>query len=394
MRQLTKEEIKRVEILTENSIEIALIEPTQTGLKKSIMDATGSIRNFLFRSGLHDYTNQKQGQSHKVQITSFFVELGTFKKSVASLYRPETKNGDPRIWFKGLPEYAKANDILALFKFGNDLYVINITQIDINRLVNFPLNNRFKELIGQLNSISNSVADELLSILKKLARKGPIPALLEADTSIGRTLEHALNIKINSSKKPDYKGIELKAFRDKKGNRKNLFAQVPDWDISKLKSSEEILNRFGYKRGQEHKLYCTVSAITTNSQGLKLRIDGHKNQLFEYSKLDNIGDFVSWKLETLHNRLVEKHAETFWISADSFNSGGTEYFQYKLVEHTKGPIITQFDVLIDQGIITLDHLIKRGLTGKVVEKGPLFKIRPTSLSLLFPPSKKYTLLEG
>ena len=61
-------------------------------------------------------------------------------------------------------------------------------------------------------------------MLNKISAQGPIPALLQADTAIGRTLETLLGIDINSSKKPDYKGIELKSYRDKKGNRKNLFA--------------------------------------------------------------------------------------------------------------------------------------------------------------------------
>ena len=47
MRQLTSIEIDRIKILTENSVELCLIEPTETGLVKSIMDATGSVRNFL-----------------------------------------------------------------------------------------------------------------------------------------------------------------------------------------------------------------------------------------------------------------------------------------------------------------------------------------------------------
>ena len=63
-----------------------------------------------------------------------------------------------------------------------------------------------------------------------------------------------------------------------------------------------------------------------------------------------------------------------------------------MVEHTKKPITSQFDILIDQGIITLDHLIKRNTNGKVVEKGPIFKIKPSVLDLLFPPSEKYNLI--
>jgi hypothetical protein len=217
--------------------------------------------------------------------------------------------------------------------------------------------------------------------------------MLKADTAIGRTLESLLNIDINSSKKPDYKGIELKSYRDKMGNRKNLFAQVPDWNLSKFGSSAEILNAFGYNRGEDFKLYCTVSTLVRNSQGLKLKLNTEINHLVENSDKSTIGDFVVWGLETLHKRLLEKHNETFWIAADSKTIDGKEYFQYKKVEHTKKPIVSQFDILLEQGIITLDHLIKRKPSGSVVEKGPIFKIKPNALDLLFPPSQSYSLIQ-
>ncbi len=71
---------------------------------------------------------------------------------------------------------------------------------------------------------------------------------------------------------------------------------------------------------------------------------------------------------------------------------GLEHFQFKKAEHTKKPIVSQFDILIEQGMITLDHLIKRNIDGKVSEKGPIFKIKPNALNLLFPPSEIYNLL--
>src|SRR5690606_33436500 len=98
-----------------------------------------------------------------------------------------------------------------------------------------------QELVGNIRTNSNFIANELLGLLVKVADMGPVPALLAADTAIGRTLENLLGIDINCSKKPDYKGIETKSYRDKRGNRKNLFAQVPDWSISKFKGSAEIL---------------------------------------------------------------------------------------------------------------------------------------------------------
>lgn len=392
MRQLTTLEINRIKLLTEKSVELCLIEPTGTGLEKSIMDATGSVRTYLKANNIHDFELQKQGQESKIQITSFLISSDSLVNSVASLYRPNTKKGDPRIWFKGLGTYSKSNDILGIIAFEGNLYVLNITQLDLHKLIESKIPNPLQDLVNEINQISNEVAEELLILLNKIAAKGPVPAMLQADTAIGRTLETLLGIDINSSKKPDYKGIELKSYRDKRGNRKNLFAQVPDWNLSKFKSSAEILNAFGYSRGEDFKLYCTVSTLVRNSQGLKLKIDSEISQLIENSDKSSVGDFIVWGLETLHKRLLEKHNETFWIAADSVTIGGKEHFQYKKVEHTKKPIVSQFDILLEQGIITLDHLIKRKPTGSVVEKGPIFKIKPNALDLLFPPSQSYSLL--
>ena len=392
MRQLTEIEINRIKLLTENSVELTLIEPTETGLIKSIMDATGSVRSYLKSKNIHDFESQKQGQESKVLVDSILIKNDKFITSIASLYRPNTKKGDPRIWFKGLGGYSKANDILGIIEFEKSLYVLNITQLDLENLLSVEVANPLKELISQIKNTSNEVADELLKMLNKIAQRGLVPAMLNADTAVGRTLETLLGIDINSSKKPDYKGIELKSYRDSRGNRKNLFAQVPEWNLSKFKSSAEILDNFGYNRGEDFKLYCTVSSLVRNSQGLMLKIDGNTRQLLENSDKSNIGDFVVWGLETLHKRLLEKHNETFWIAADSKIVDGKEFFQYKKVEHTKKPIVSQFDILLEQGIITLDHLIKRKVTGSVVEKGPIFKIKPNSLDLLFPPSQSYSLL--
>ena len=393
MRQLLDIELRRIQVLTENSVEFTLIEPTKTGLEKSIMDATGPVRIYLKDKGVHDYITQKQGQENKILIRSRFINQDDVPLTMASLYRPETKNGDPRIWFKGLNQYAIPNDILCIISCFDELFVLNITRIDIEKLITSEVTNPLKELVNYIKNASNAIANELLLLLRKIAARGPIKALLQADTAIGRTLETLLGININSSKKPDYKGIELKSYRDKKGNRKTLFAQVSNWELSKFKSSEEILNAFGYKRESDFKLYCTVSAIVRNSQGLKFKIDNSKNQLIENSDKISIGDFVVWTLDNLHKRLIEKHNETFWIGAESKIINGEEHFLYNKVLHTRKPIVSQFDILLEQGIITMDHLIKRKLDGSVSEKGPLFKIKPNATSLLFPPSNTYNLLQ-
>lgn len=392
MRVLTETERSKIKLLTKNQVSLTLIEPTETGLKKSIMDATGPIRSFLKDNQIHDYDTQGQGPESKVQIEAILYEEFRIINSTASLYRPQTKKGDPRIWFSGLTKIATANDLIAIVYYSGSFHVFNLSRLNIEVLLDSHLMNPIKDLISEISNKANAVALELLVMLRSIARKGPIPSMVAADTSVGRTLESALGITINSSKQPDYKGIELKSFRSSRTNRKNLFAQVPDWSKSKFKNSAEILDAFGYQREDDFKLYCTVSATTRNSQGLSLKLDSDIKQLIETSDRPEVGDFVIWTLDTLHSRLTEKHKETFWVEADSSFIDGKEYFQYSLVEHTKKPITSQFDILVDQGIITLDHLIKRNSKGRVVEKGPLFKIKPKGLDLLFPPSEKYSLL--
>jgi hypothetical protein len=396
MRRLTEIEETRLRAFTSLSVEVTLLEPTATGLKKSILDATFSVRRFLKDNQVHDYEVQKQGQESKILIAAELLSESLVIPSQASLYRPTTKSGDPRIWFKGLPSYSKPNDIIAIIVHNNRLHVINITRIPVETIIQEKKSGPIWELLSEINSQATSVSQELLAKLKAIARQGFIPSVidLKKDTAIGRTLETALGIKINSRKEPDYKGIELKSFRTSKAgreNRKTLFAQVANWELSKFKSSAEILKNFGYARGSDFKLYCTVSTQVRNSQGLQFSLDQKADHLIETSSKEEIGDFAVWLMADLRKRLVEKHAETFWVSAKSHLKEGNEFFEFQKVLHTKKPIASQFDILVEQGTITMDHLIKRVPSGRVSEKGPLFKIEASALEMLFPPSQTYDL---
>jgi hypothetical protein len=392
MRTLSADEIDRIKLLTENSVEIALIEPTGNGLQKSIMDATAPVRSYLKEKSIHNYDMQRQGPENKIHIAANLISDQRLIISVASLYRPVTKKGDPRIWFKGLGNYAEAGDILGIFEFEKVLYVLNVSKLDLKKMMGAKQANPLRELLNEINQVSNAVADELLRKLRKIASQGFVPALLKADTAIGRTLEHLLGIPMNSAKSPDYKGIELKAARENKGTRKGLFAKTPNWELSKFKSRSEILHAFGYWEKGVFRLYNTIRATGRNKQGLILRTDYELNYLFENSDKEEIGDFLTWELEVLKNALALKHKETFWIKAQPRHEDGCEYFLFKSAEHTKGPLLNQFGLLIDMGAITLDYPIKKLADGSVIDKGCNFKLRPNALNLLFPPSKVYSLL--
>ena len=103
----TEFSLKNRKYLAQNGIDYGLLSITQTGLNKSIMDAVGSLRTYLKENQYHDYSEQKQGTDYKVLKPCQLVISDTDSQDQkVSLYRPETKSGDPRIWIYGLNNVA------------------------------------------------------------------------------------------------------------------------------------------------------------------------------------------------------------------------------------------------------------------------------------------------
>lgn len=403
MRNFNEFEVRNITFLTQKNIEYTLVQITETGFKKSILDATEPMRQYFKDCGMHDYSVQLQGQGHKVlQPTAILDEASIFTTST-SLYRPETKKGDPRIWTFNLKKYCSPNDILLMMFHNKCLYVVNLSRVNIEHVYNSSILTPLKELITNVNSVAMSIANELTNNLKDIA-KGWHQADVLADTGVGRAIERILGIEMNSSKLPDYKGIELKSFRDKRpGVRSTLFCQVPDWKNSHLKSAKDIVAKYGYlrlnKNGEQALTYRnTLNCVIPNSQNLgltlypidkRLAIEEKKGvvdkQKMKYLK---VADVALWQLPTLHDRLLEKHHETFWIEVESKVEGGEELFRPTLVEHTKNPVVSQFDTLLDTGYITVDLLLSRsGGHGDTIA----FKIKKQAMPMLFPESEQISL---
>ncbi|WP_233980144.1 MvaI/BcnI family restriction endonuclease [Pectobacterium versatile] len=368
-------------------VEFSVFEPTVTGLKKSILDATLPVRTHFELERFHFYQNQGQGPECRVKKNAFLLSDDKSVKSLVSLYRPKTKKGDPRMWFSNLSQYCEAGDHIGIVVYQDALYLINLSKFTLSISISSP-NSKVGEFLKRFGKSESSISEELLKKLRDLAM-APLPALRDGSTGIGYTIETMLGIAANSSKNPDYKGIEIKSGRGDR-NRTTLFAQVPDWEISPCKKSAEILNRYGYERGENLKLYCTLSTKKENTQGLSFIYDEEKDELQEwYKKIELV---AVWPGKLLRERLQEKHAETFWILAESEFINDVEHFHLKSVTHTKAPIVSQLLPLIQAGVITMDHLIKKiSGTNRVSEKGPLFKINKKDLDLLFPEPKIYVL---
>jgi hypothetical protein len=390
VRQLSPVETANLQAIQEATSDVALLIPTSTGLSKSILDAVGPLRDLLARTGFHDYASQGLGPSSRVRTPAILANAASTRRSRASLYRPVTKGGDPRIWFAGLGEFAQPLDTLAVVVTRDELVVFNLSTSNVGIDVKIGRPTPEVELLAEIGQSARRVATELLNLLQALAQRGPIRADGTGDTAIGRTLETHLGIPINSSRNPDFKGIELKSYRADRPNRKNLFAQVPDWSLSPCRSSAQILDVFGYQRLGYHKLYVTVSGRRSNAQGLMLSIDVRRDLLIETSDHPLYPTVAVWRLPLLRQRLEAKHRETFWVEAQSTWRQGIEYFLFSRVEHTRSPVIAQIEPLVLGGDLTMDHLIKDD-GGRVVEKGPIFKVSQRGHPLLFPAPRLYRL---
>tara|TARA_Y100000310_G_scaffold66977_1_gene62292 strand:+ start:8151 stop:8570 length:420 start_codon:yes stop_codon:yes gene_type:complete len=122
---MSKEYIQ--EICDNHEIDVAFINITATQLKKSIIDATVPVRNLLSSSGIHDYATQKQGTDAKVTVDVYYLESEVGTQDKVTLYKPNSKKGDPRIWFTNLKHYVEAGDVLAVIADpnGSCLYAFN-----------------------------------------------------------------------------------------------------------------------------------------------------------------------------------------------------------------------------------------------------------------------------
>lgn len=389
MRPFNAFEQKNVKFLVNHSVKFTQVEVTKTGLKKSILDSTVPMRAFFLDNGIHDYEGQMQGQKHKVGCRAIILTETAIKETRAVFYRPETKKGDPRMWIYGLKAFTNASDIHVLLKYDDALCSINISQVDIEKCYKSPIITPLQEVLKALYVVGKSVSDELLARFRSVKDKW-FESEVVADTGIGRTIESFLGISMNSDKTPDYKGIELKSHREKRRSSKNvLFTQAPDWDISVLKSGRQIVEKYGYYTESGKKTYQnTVQCSPPNSQLLFLNVNKADELLELKAQLSRKRDVAVWRLKKLHQRLLTKHRETFWIEVENIRSDGKEYFRYKQIEHTRNPNVGQFDVLIEQNVITVDLLLCRPSGHGDTYS---FKVKKEGMPLLFPESTVYVL---
>ena len=232
-------------------------------------------------------------------------------------------------------------------------------------------------------------SETLLAKIKEVNKKGWIKTLRKGDTGVGYTLETELGIKANSNQKPDFHGIEIKAFRKRSiGKLVTLFSQVPNWKKSNTNRSE-VLNEYGYIDANERfNLYCSVFGNEKNSLNWKLEVDriNKKINIFNNAKI-----VTFWDFEKIEERILKKHDQTFFVYSDTKIENGKEYFLYNKILITQKASLENFLKLIENGKVCMDFVMHRKKNGTTRDHGFLWRIRSNSIPDLFENQKTVNL---
>ncbi len=372
-------------IVAHSKTEFAVIRLTDTMMDKSIIDAHGYLRKILREENIVNYDILPQGPKHKILKEATFL-TDSEKTVKVSFYRPVTKNGDPRFWVYNLNKFMRSGQLVFLTVFNDNLVIIPLVK---SKFSSSLILDYFK------SAESDPHFDSLINRLKEVVYDNMIESISPYKNNpkdVGETLENALGIAANSSKNADWNDeIEIKSKRDGKSNKNTLFSMVPDWDISNVPSSKDMILSYGYPSNKYPEfvdLFVTVSN-KTNNQGLSLYVDEENERVVQfYSDGKRTIETCFWPFEALRKRLLQKHPRTIWASASENICDDKIYFKYERIEYTEKPIFSQFLLLIEKGIVTYDWRGRVKPNGKgYKDKGHCFRISPKKRHLLFGETK-------
>jgi hypothetical protein len=416
----------------------ALIYPSSTGLDKSILDAHGSLRLLMAKSAFHDYSTQGQGETNKVFRPSVVFDGQTAYAYDLSLYRPDAKEGDPRFW-PSILKKGRVNYPLSISNLGegpsfakiclpDDLYaaivvegVFVILRLKARTLVLFSEDNAVSPVgVGAVDGLRKwvlgarrtadrknasgqkvseghflySQADNDEFAVREIVEKlqGYAGKFVQSrglgDMGVGKTVEWMLGIEANSSKDPDFKGIEIKSARTGQAKNKltTLFSKTPDRKLSPVKPYDVVMN-FGRPDEEtgRHQIYATVGPEKSprNTMGFYTTISDD-GLIFELRNLSTRTPLFVWPLDSLRFALLKKHRRTIWVSVDARKVGGREEFQVIGCKLTGSPNFESFLDLIREGKITVDLTMSlKGTKQGVRDHGYLFRVDNTQLDSLF-----------
>ena len=145
MRELTEIETQNESFLKGQGIRYAKVLKTENILSHHIFDASQSIERFLKGEHIHDFDSQNNGE--KKYITTHLLTFKEERIIHTSVYKA-MKRGDKRMWFGAeILSITKPNDIYIMMAKDNELFIFNMTRIDIVVCYETTLDNPIKQFL-------------------------------------------------------------------------------------------------------------------------------------------------------------------------------------------------------------------------------------------------------
>lgn len=227
----------------------------------------------------------------------------------------------------------------------------------------------------------NRDLESAIEIIGSLAKKGFIPCSGKGPSAPANQLASELG---SDSAQNLYIGpFKVFSARENADTRMTLMAQVADWSKSRIKSSQEMLHTYGYSRDGRMRLNCTLKFEEPNTQGLYLGIDNGTKDLIAWDSTANSKPIEVWSTQRILKRLEEKHGNALMVTLESKIVAGVEYIRPIQVTHYGTPDLDNFENLVKNGSISIDHLISESDAGGAHEKGPLLKLDRSQFQRLF-----------
>ncbi len=224
--------------------------------------------------------------------------------------------------------------------------------------------------------------EELVTKLNDLYSSGWIKAEGTGSGRYGLALERELSISKNSSKKPDFKGIELKTKASSK--LQTLFSRTPSRHTG-CSNNLDLIESWGYqdKKTGRQQLYTSINS-EGDSLGFSIR---HQNDYIQV--LNGSTELLQYDVNRLEEALISKHSESAFIDVETRESGGINECRFTHLLHCKNSSIDKFLDLLNDGKIYLDFTLSIK-NGRSKDHGFLWRIKG-ELRDLYETSESYDL---
>ena len=206
--------------------------------------------------------------------------------------------------------------------------------------------------------------------LRDLKQRGSIPVRKTGTGKYGLAIEDALGISANSSKSPDFMGIELKTKSDR--TLQTLFSRTPS-RYTGVADKNALFDQYSYVDKNHKRRLSTSFGASGDQKGFFLRtieqkivVQNTDTRLFEFDA------------ERMEEALLSKHSQSVYLQVE----GSQDSCSLESAQYCKWPSVIRFMKLVKEDCINLDlTMSKEG--SSVRDHGFLWRIGGADIDKLY-----------